>query len=127
MKLTTKQKNFLRLHSEIVVECLPEDLEIEGNASAIDPETDAAIAQEIRDQLEAGNEWAWCCIMVSVSWKGFEGVDYLGACSYKSKADFMESDGYFPDMVARAFDELVEAIESDMENMLTLWEQEKLA
>ncbi len=119
-KLNDNQKSFLRRDAEIIVECLPEDLQIEGNASAIDPVTDAEIVKNIYDQLESGNEWAWCCIKVTLKWKGFEGTDYLGACSYKSKKDFIESNDYFPDMVSRAFDELVSNIESDIDTVLPL-------
>lgn len=119
-KLNDNQKSFLRSQSDIIVECLPEDLQIKGNASAIDDETDAQVEREILEQLDSGNEWAWCCIKVTLKWKGFEGTDYLGACSYKSKKDFIESNDYFPDMVSRAFDELVAKIESDIETVLPL-------
>lgn len=119
-KLNDNQKSFLRSQSDIIVECLPEDLQIKGNASAIDDETDAQVEREILEQLDSGNEWAWCCIKVTLKWKGFEGTDYLGACSYKSKKDFIEANDYFPDMVSRAFDELVAKIESDIETVLPL-------
>ena len=49
--------------------------------------------------------WAWCRIVVTVNWKGFEGKDSLGCCSYKDLDDF-ESDGYYNDMVFEALDEL---------------------
>lgn len=115
MSLTEKQKLRLRGQADIIVECLPEDIQIEGNASAIDPETDADNEKWIRDELDSGNEWAWCTVKVTLKWKAWEGTDYLGACSYRSMHEFKSQDGYFPDMVSRAFDELVVAIESDLD------------
>jgi hypothetical protein len=123
MKLTKKQIEFLRKHAEIVVECLPEDISIKGNVLASGDDAEDKLAEDsIREDLENGNEWAWCTIKVSLQWKGYEGVDYLGACSYKSKSDFIEQDGYFPDMVASAFDDLVASIENDIESFKTLLE-----
>lgn len=114
-KLTEKQVLALRGKADIIVESLPEEMQIEGNCSAIDPETDRATEEHIRAELENGNEWAWCGVKVTLKYGNFEGTDYLGACSYKSKADFIESGGYFPDMVDRAFDELVAQINAAQE------------
>ena len=50
---------------EFVVDCIPEDLPITGNASAIDEVTDALVEAHIRDQLARGNEWAWCVVRVT--------------------------------------------------------------
>ena len=119
-KLTEKQILALRGKADIIVECLPEDMQIEGNCSAIDPETDRATEEHIRAELENGNEWAWCCVKVTLKYGGFEGTDYLGGCSYKSKADFIESDGYFADMVSQAFDELVAQINEAQETIANI-------
>lgn len=74
-----------------------EDVEIEGNASAIDPETDRKQEQWIRDQLAAGNQWAWCTAIVTatVEMDGvkFIGTATLGCCSYESEADFERCEG----------------------------------
>jgi hypothetical protein len=43
------------------------------------------------------NEWAWCCVKVSATYKGITESEYLGACSYKDEADFRACD-YFKDM-----------------------------
>ena len=97
------------------VECLPEDMQIKGNASAIDEETDKAIEQEINRQLGNGNPWAWCTVKVTCYFDngldGIEGVDYLGGCSYKDKADFVQG-GYFEDMKAQAYDDFLSKVES---------------
>ena len=94
---------------EFTIDIGPEDLAIEGNASAIDPETDAETVAWIRDQLERGNELAWCQIIVSCRLKGVDsdlrGVDSLGACSYESIEDF-KRDGYYDDMKAGALADL---------------------
>lgn len=90
------------MHSafEYSIECLPEDMPFVGNCMASgDDEVDAEAEQWIRDQLDAGNEWAWCCVKVTATFKGLEATDYLGGCSYKGEADF-KSGGYYDDMIA---------------------------
>lgn len=88
---------------EFSVECLPEPMQIEGNASSIDEETDAKIAADIYEQLENGNEWAWCCVRVKATAYDENGEqitygeDYLGACSYADEMDFLECP-YYADM-----------------------------
>lgn len=88
-----------------LVNCEEEHLPIKGNASAIDEETDAANEKWIIDQLNAGNEWAWCCVKVTATWRGFEGADYLGGCSYLSYEDFLKN-GAYEDMKAEALHDL---------------------
>lgn len=101
---------------EFTVECLPEGWAIEGNASAIDEETDAQIEQEIRDQLEAGNEWAWCAVRVKATAYDAQGEqiaygeDFLGGCSYASEADFLAC-GCYEDMRDIARDDCEQEIE----------------
>lgn len=78
-----------------------------------DPETVAWIDE----QLTMGNTWAWCQVEVTATWtdpytgEEFEGHDYLGGCSYKSKVDFCEPGGYFDDMKSEAYDRLIKEIE----------------
>lgn len=122
--LSDTQKLWLRGQADITIEALPDDTPIRGNALVSGDEAEDRRAEdEIIKQLEAGNEWAWCTIKVTASWKDFEGTDYLGSCSYKSKRDFIECDHYWPDMVARAFDDLVAAVEQDIEALLPLMER----
>lgn len=87
----------------------PEDTPVEGNASAIDEETDEQIANNIYEQLDNGNIWAWCTVEVKASYKGISASDYLGCCSYKDEADF-KNDGYYKDMKQIAFDNLIEEL-----------------
>jgi hypothetical protein len=91
---------------EFVLEVHPEDIPIEGNCSAIDEDTDAEAARWIYDQLDRGNEWAWCTVVVKAKWKEFEGRDCLGCCSYESEESFRQPGGYFDDMRAQALADL---------------------
>lgn len=72
---------------EVTIE--PEDATIEGFASAIDDETDAAIATEIRAQLASGNDMAWCRVVVTASVEvcghTVTGRDSLGCVSVESR------------------------------------------
>jgi hypothetical protein len=98
--------------SQIVysIECLPETTPLEGNvlASGNDAE-DKAAEDGVRQQLEAGNEWAWCTVKVTAEIPGteFKGVDYLGCCSYKSLENFIECNDYYADMKAEAKADLI--------------------
>lgn len=96
---------------EFEIKCLPEDIQVKGNCSAIDEETDTTTEQMIYDQLNNGNQWAWCTVKVTANWKGLEGSDYLGCCSYESEEDF-KSGGYFQDMKEQAFNDLISKITS---------------
>jgi len=91
----------------ITLKCEPEEMDYVGNCMASGDQTiDRQAEQWIRDQLEAGNEWAWCCVTVTVSWEGFEASDHLGGCSYQSEENFRQVDGYFDDMVTAALETL---------------------
>lgn len=110
MNTTTDQSEFLKsveaagfvidLHAE------QDDCQIRGNALAIgDDEQDKAAEDEIIARLDNGDVWAWASVRVTVShpaWPEIEGVDHLGACSYRDEADFTTPDGYYPDMVSQA-------------------------
>ena len=84
---------------------------IEGNASAIDPETDEAIVKEIKEQLDNGNEWAWCSVCVTGKYKGIKAESWLGCCSYANKEEFMKSD-YCVDMKLECYADIVKQIEN---------------
>ena len=88
------------------LEIFPEEMEIRGNASAIDAETDERIACMIEKQLAEGNPWAWCCVKVTAECEGFTGTDCLGGCSYASQAEFCDNDGYYNDMKEQALEDL---------------------
>lgn len=89
----------------ITITTEPETEPVRGNASAIDPVTDKETEDWIFSELESGNEWAWCMVRVRATLGAFHANQYLGACSYKSEADF-KTGGYFEDMVNEALDDL---------------------
>lgn len=89
---------------EFELECMEEDIPFKGNCSAIDDETDAEQEQWIRDQLDRGNEWAWCYVRVVAKLSTFCGFAGLGGCSYRSRKDF-ESDAY-EDLKQEALEDL---------------------
>ncbi len=91
---------------EWTVEALPEDALIQGNASAIDPETDRETEQWITEQLESGNEWAWCTVKVTGRFRGLSAHAYLGCCSYESREAITMPEGYYPDLQAEILEEI---------------------
>jgi hypothetical protein len=91
---------------EFELRCEPEDIPFVGNCSAIDDETDRQAEEWILEQLESGNQWAWCCVVVTARWEGFEGRASLGGCSYRSEKDFRCPGGYFDDLRVEALDDL---------------------
>jgi hypothetical protein len=66
----------------------PEDTPVRGNAmSSGDAEADRECEDEILARLDRGNLCAWCLVKVTATWKDWEGVTYLGCCSYDTEAD----------------------------------------
>ena len=103
MKANTETINGVTFTLEIE----PEDLEIRGNALASgDDAEDREAEDSIIAQLESGNLWAWCSVKVTATAGGVEGVDYLGGCSYRDTAEFIQPGGYYDDMKAEALAEL---------------------
>ncbi len=91
------------------IEALEEHLPVKGNVMISgNDEWDKEAEDLVYKQLEY-TEWAWCCVKVTARWKGLEGTDYLGGCSYKSEEDFRK-DGYYEDMCSTAYDDLVQQI-----------------
>lgn len=93
--------------------CEPEDTPVEGNAMASgDPVIDQDAEQWIRDELDRGNEWAWCTAHVIVELIDDDGLvlatghAYLGCCSYHNAAEFTQPSGYFEDMKHQALHDL---------------------
>jgi hypothetical protein len=93
------------------LECLPEHVEVRGNASASgDDAWDKEIEDKILSALDQGNLWAWCCVKVTAEYRGLEGTDYLGSCSYESEEQFRECGGYFESMKEQAAEQLLDLI-----------------
>ncbi len=76
----------------------------------------------VQNQREAGNPWAWCSVCVRGSYRGLEAYDYLGACSYESRAAFKQCD-YYESMVNAVVEEIAEKLE-EMINVHGLWEND---
>jgi hypothetical protein len=95
---------------EYEVRVEPEDLPYKGNCMASgDEDYDREVEQWITDELNKGNEYAWCGVMVIARFEGFEGVDSLGGCSYKSMADLEED--LIPEMKENALANLRQEIQ----------------
>jgi hypothetical protein len=86
----------------------PDDLEVWGNALASgDDAEDKRYEDEIIARLKNGGDvWAWAQVSVEARYKGFSGWDYLGGCSYKDTADFVEPGGYYDYMKSEALSQL---------------------
>lgn len=94
------------------VGCLPEDARVRGNAvSSGNAEYDREVEDGIMEDLDRGNVWAWCTVVVSANWNGYEGKAYLGCCSYKSRDDFIANSGYYEQMKDEALAELQREVE----------------
>lgn len=93
---------------EFFVECLPElDVSPDGHCTHWECEE---CCTWVRDQLAAGNEWAWCTVRVVARWHGITGDDSLGCCSYESEEQFRQPGGYFDDMKSVALTRLNVAV-----------------
>lgn len=91
---------------EFFLEIEDEDIPVRGNFASGDDAADKELEDSIIARLNGGDLWAWCCVKVTAKWKGWKGVDYLGACSYESEKDFKEPGGYYDDMKASALADL---------------------
>jgi hypothetical protein len=99
----------------IDLEAQPEDIPVRGNVLfSGDDELDREAENEVIEQLESGNEWAWCTVCVRVFWWDdgycYEAWDTLACCSYTDEQDFMDCE-YYDDMMYEAIAELIEQVE----------------
>ena len=104
----------------LTLEAEPEDVPIKGNCLVSgDANEDRKCEQWIQRQLRTGNQWAWCCAVVTATdlRTGAHANAVLGCCSYKSREDFIDSkfivDGkpgasYFDEMCLEAVTALCE-------------------
>lgn len=66
---------------QVELEC---DIPVEGNAMCSDDEeADKKYEQELLDRLERGDTTAWCMLIVTAKWKGYEGRDVLGGVTLR--------------------------------------------
>lgn len=112
-KLTAKDVRFVLRYE-------PEHIPVEGNALASgDDRLDRKAERWIYRQLDAGNEWAWCTVVVEAHWEGLTGTDCLGGCSYRSEKDFRKG-GYYEDMKAVALADLQAQVDALADAIATL-------
>jgi len=111
MQTTTKRDAILDQvkDADINIQCLPEDMPYIGNCSAISECIDKENEAWITDQLESGNQWAWCLVKVSVTFMGITKDEYLGGCSYTDEDCFIACD-YYSDMVDQCQESIVDQI-----------------
>lgn len=103
----------IRKEAVISLRAEPEDCGVRGNALASgDDAVDKAMEDKIINDLNDGNEWAWCTAAVRATWNALEATDYLGCCSYESAEDFKRPGGYYQQMVDTVIDELVKQAET---------------
>lgn len=87
-----------------------------GNVIACgDENDDRAEAERVKAEVRAGDVWEWASVTVSCTHTEHDGVgkDLLGCCSYDSKAEFVQ-DGYYADMKASAYRDLLEQWIADL-------------
>ena len=101
------------------LQALPEDQDPDYELE--DGSLDTEVIEELLRDLEGGNEWAWCCACLSVTFEEWTGDSYLGGCSYKDEADFVR-DGYFGDMAQEALTDLKWHIKCAKESM-AIWDE----
>jgi hypothetical protein len=64
----------------------------------------------------------WFCAKVTVLYRGFEEVDYLGGCSYASYDEFVSLEGdYFTGMVETCVERINESIQAKNESIRSAW------
>lgn len=102
------------------VEIEPEQESFEGICSAIGAEEDTE--RWIREQLAAGNECAWCCVMVdaephSAAHGDARGDASVGHCSYENRADMEE---LIADLRFEALADLNRKLEAERQLQVTL-------
>ncbi len=89
-----------------------EEMPVKGAFATGDKEQDKEIERRIIEQVENGNVWAWCCISLTAEWNDITHAEYLGACSYASREDFVSHSGYYEDMKNSAYSCLIDRIKS---------------
>lgn len=104
--MTDLEKELQHLGFTIEVILHDESEHPKGFFASGDEDADRAQVAAILADLDAGNDWAWCCVEVRVSYGELSSSEYLGCCSYGSREDF-EADGY-SDMLSEALDRLRE-------------------
>ena len=109
---------FNRDNVQISVTAEDEDITVEQVAKDCHP----GFAESVRKMQKQSKRWGWCSVKVSVRPKvgntSIVGDNYLGACSYSSKQDFIDNSGYYEDMVDEAIEELNKNYILEVQNLV---------
>lgn len=116
--MPTNEEGVVTMIVEYTIECLPEDVPIRGNAMASgDAEYDTQVEDAIIERINAGNEWAWCCVRVTaqttIDGHYFAGDSHLGCCNYHNE-DAFKVGGYFEDMKEQALADLMVSLKTSV-------------
>lgn len=65
---------------------------------------------QIEEKIDAGDTWAWAEVTVVAKYKGQYGYDSMGGCSYKDEQAFIDNSGYWTQMKAAAYADLIEVL-----------------
>ena len=95
------------------------EYELEAEWEQEDPANHFEFPEDIefaRNAIRNDNVWGWCSTHVIAKWttpegEEVEGDDWLGGCSYHSRADFMQPGGYYDDMKHEAYEALCKELE----------------
>lgn len=114
-----ESQRFERLLKLATIELTAEadDTPVRGNASASgDDAADLQVEDAIFDRLRDGDVWAWACVTVKASYRGYEGTSVVGGCTYEGDKEFKEGQD-FVSMKYEACRGLADALESSEENL----------
>lgn len=117
-------RELTRADVDIVISTEEEYDDPAGFFATEDEEADAAEVADIKRRVRMGDPWAWCTVVVTVSWKDQQGRTCLGACSYESEDDFRENSCYFDQMVDDAIQDLNQNVHNTYSNIATLTVEE---
>ena len=100
-----------------------DDTPIRGNCSAIDEETDRENEQWVIDQLNSGNDYAWCEIIVTCKpkheklnhYKGIDSLWGISARNYKEIEELARDHGMESEALAYLNDNIRNSIEKSKE------------
>jgi hypothetical protein len=87
---------------------MPVEYEIKVEAEQEDYRGDFSDSRDVQwvtNELNRGNQAAWCWVCVTARFEGFEGVDSLGGCSYESMKDLEKN--LIPEMKVNARSDLL--------------------
>ena len=66
----------------------------------------------VDEMIEKHGLWGWCQVTVTVRLGPLTGEAHMGGCSYESEDDFIQSSGYYNDMVSDAIADLQNSVDS---------------